>query len=306
MGQLDRISSPADVRRLTSQPGRRPRRRDPHLPGRPGLPHRRPPRPEPRRRRADDRDAPGLRVAAGHDGVRHGPPGLRAQAAHRPAATSRSCAARAGCPATRSRAESEHDVVENSHASTALCWADGIARANQLQRPRRPARRRRDRRRRPHRRHGLGGAQQHRRRPGPAGSSSSSTTTAAPTRRRSAASPHHLDTLRTTPRLRARPVDWGKRDAAHASGAPGRPAYDALHGVKKGLKDVVAPQGMFEDLGIKYIGPVDGHDLAAIEQRPAQRQGVRRPGHRARHHREGPRLRARPSRTWPTGSTPSA
>lgn len=29
-----------------------------------------------------------------------------------------------------SRAESDHDVVENSHASTALSWADGIARAN--------------------------------------------------------------------------------------------------------------------------------------------------------------------------------
>ena len=30
------------------------------------------------------------------------------------------------------RAESEHDVVENSHASTALSWADGIAKARQL------------------------------------------------------------------------------------------------------------------------------------------------------------------------------
>src|SRR5690625_4863867 len=34
---------------------------------------------------------------------------------------------------------------------------------------------------------------------------------------------------------------------------------------RKGVKDVLAPQGMFEDLGIKYIGPVDGHDLAAME-----------------------------------------
>jgi len=31
-----------------------------------------------------------------------------------------------------SRAESEHDVIENSHASTALSWADGIAKARQL------------------------------------------------------------------------------------------------------------------------------------------------------------------------------
>ena len=31
-----------------------------------------------------------------------------------------------------SRSESEHDVVENSHASTALSWADGIAKAHRL------------------------------------------------------------------------------------------------------------------------------------------------------------------------------
>jgi 1-deoxy-D-xylulose-5-phosphate synthase len=43
-------------------------------------------------------------------------------------------------------------------------------------------------------------------------------------------------------------------------------AYDALHGLKKGIKDVVAPQGMFEDLGLKYIGPVDGHDEPAVER----------------------------------------
>ncbi|NUT04164.1 MAG: 1-deoxy-D-xylulose-5-phosphate synthase, partial [Hamadaea sp.] len=45
----------------------------------------------------------------------------------------------------------------------------------------------------------------------------------------------------------------------------GRPLYEALHAIKKGIKDAVAPQAMFEDLGIKYIGPVDGHDQAAVE-----------------------------------------
>ena len=45
----------------------------------------------------------------------------------------------------------------------------------------------------------------------------------------------------------------------------GAPLYDALHGVKRGLKDMLAPQGMFEDLGLKYFGPVDGHDIAALE-----------------------------------------
>jgi 1-deoxy-D-xylulose-5-phosphate synthase len=46
----------------------------------------------------------------------------------------------------------------------------------------------------------------------------------------------------------------------------GPPIYDTLHGMKKGLKDIVAPQGMFEDLGLKYVGPVDGHDVLAVER----------------------------------------
>ncbi len=74
---------------------------------------------------------------------------------------------------------------------------------------------------------------------------------------------HHLSTLRTT-RGYERFLEWG-RSALQRSGAPGRLAYEALHGVKKGLKDVVAPQGLFEDLGVKYLGPVDGHDVAALE-----------------------------------------
>jgi 1-deoxy-D-xylulose-5-phosphate synthase len=41
--------------------------------------------------------------------------------------------------------------------------------------------------------------------------------------------------------------------------------YETLHGMKKGIKDIVAPQGMFEDLGLKYVGPVDGHDEQAVE-----------------------------------------
>ena len=45
----------------------------------------------------------------------------------------------------------------------------------------------------------------------------------------------------------------------------GPPLYAALHGVKRGMKDALAPQGMFEDLGLKYLGPVDGHDLSTLE-----------------------------------------
>ncbi|MVW16838.1 1-deoxy-D-xylulose-5-phosphate synthase, partial [Escherichia coli] len=52
------------------------------------------------------------------------------------------------------------------------------------------------------------------------------------------------------------------------SGTPlvGRAAYEWLHGVKMGLKDVLAPQGLFADLGMKYVGPVDGHDIRALER----------------------------------------
>jgi 1-deoxy-D-xylulose-5-phosphate synthase len=45
----------------------------------------------------------------------------------------------------------------------------------------------------------------------------------------------------------------------------GKPAYDLLHGLKSGIKDVLAPQGLFSDLGMKYLGPIDGHDIGALE-----------------------------------------
>ena len=40
--------------------------------------------------------------------------------------------------------------------------------------------------------------------------------------------------------------------------------------MKKGIKDIIAPQGMFEDLGLKYMGPIDGHDITAMERALAQ------------------------------------
>ncbi|MCL1907428.1 MAG: 1-deoxy-D-xylulose-5-phosphate synthase [Propionibacteriaceae bacterium] len=45
----------------------------------------------------------------------------------------------------------------------------------------------------------------------------------------------------------------------------GRPTYELLHGLKVGLKDILAPQGLFSDLDLKYIGPVDGHHRSAVE-----------------------------------------
>ena len=45
----------------------------------------------------------------------------------------------------------------------------------------------------------------------------------------------------------------------------GKAVYSVLHGIKTGVKDVVSPQELFADLGLKYMGPVDGHNLAATE-----------------------------------------
>ncbi len=161
------------------------------------------------------------------------------------------------------RAESEHDVVENSHASTSLSWADGIARGRALR--------------------GedgrsvvavvgdgaLTGGMAWEALNNIAASSDRPLVVVVNDNERSYAPTiggmaHHLSTLRAT-RGYERFLDWGKQ-ALHRGGTPGRLAYDALHGVKKGLKDIVAPQGLFEDLGLKYLGPVDGHDLEALER----------------------------------------
>jgi 1-deoxy-D-xylulose-5-phosphate synthase len=160
------------------------------------------------------------------------------------------------------RAESVHDVVENSHASTALSWADGIAKAREL--------------RGEHHRSvvavigdgALTGGMAWEALNNIAGGTdrrlvivvNDNGRSYAPTIGGLAA---HLDSLRTN-RGYESVLSWGK-STLRRSGPPGRFAYEALHGLKKGLKDVVAPQGMFEDLGLKYIGPVDGHDERSVE-----------------------------------------
>ncbi len=73
----------------------------------------------------------------------------------------------------------------------------------------------------------------------------------------------HLSTLRLQPGY-----EWvlrsGKQALAHTP-VVGRAIYAGLHAAKRGLKDALAPQVLFEDLGLKYLGPVDGHDLRAME-----------------------------------------
>jgi 1-deoxy-D-xylulose-5-phosphate synthase len=169
---------------------------------------------------------------------------------------------RGGLSGYPSRAESRHDVVENSHASTSLSWADGIAKARRLSGER-------DR----HTVAVIGdGALT-------GGMAWEALNTIAADKdlplvivvndnersygQTKGGLAEHLATLRTT-RGYERFLAWGKQ-TLHRTPVVGGAVYDTLHGVKKGLKDIVAPQGMFEDLGLKYIGPVDGHDIEAME-----------------------------------------
>jgi 1-deoxy-D-xylulose-5-phosphate synthase len=161
-----------------------------------------------------------------------------------------------------SRAESEHDIVENSHASTALSWADGIANARRLQG-------RRDR-------YTVAVIGDGALTGGMAWEAINNISadkdlplvivvndnerSYAPT---TGGLADHLATLRMT-RGYERFLDWGKNTLARTP-VVGSAMYETLHGMKKGLKDIVAPQGMFEDLGLKYLGPIDGHDEAAVE-----------------------------------------
>ncbi|MGP5495876.1 1-deoxy-D-xylulose-5-phosphate synthase [Corynebacterium flavescens] len=44
----------------------------------------------------------------------------------------------------------------------------------------------------------------------------------------------------------------------------GERAFDALHAVKEGVKSTVLPTEMFPELGIKYVGPINGHNVGAL------------------------------------------
>lgn len=161
------------------------------------------------------------------------------------------------------RRESEHDVIENSHASTALSWADGVSRGFSL----------------------TGQSQRHvvavvGDGALTGGMSWEALNNLSPESDRNLVivvndnersySPTigglatYLTTLRASKEYE-RILGRGKR-MLHNTPVVGKYIYGTLHGMKKGIKDMVAPQGMFEDLGFKYLGPIDGHDIAAMEK----------------------------------------
>ena len=161
------------------------------------------------------------------------------------------------------RRESDHDVIENSHASTALSWADGVSRGFSL--TGQPDR------------HVVAvvgdGALT-------GGMSWEALNNLSPESDRNLVivvndnersySPTigglatYLTTLRASKEYE-RILSRGKR-MLHNTPFVGKYIYGTLHGIKKGMKDMLAPQGMFEDLGFKYLGPIDGHDIEAMER----------------------------------------
>ncbi len=170
---------------------------------------------------------------------------------------------RGGVAGYPNRQESEHDVVENSHASTALSWSDGIAKGFSLtnQKDRTVVCVVGD--------GALTGGMSWEALNNIAASKNEKLVIIVNDNERSY-SPTiggvatYLSTLRTTSGYE-RFLDWGK-GVLEKTPVVGQPIYETLHGVKKGIKDIVAPQGMFEDLGLKYFGPVDGHNIEAVEK----------------------------------------
>ena len=170
---------------------------------------------------------------------------------------------RGGIAGYPNRSESEHDVIENSHASTALSWGDGISRGFSItgQSDRSVVVVVGD--------GALTGGMSWEALNNIASAKDRNLVLVVNDNERSY-SPTiggvatYLSTLRVTQGYE-RFLDWGK-EVLHKTPVVGAPIYETLHGVKKGIKDIVAPQGMFEDLGLKYMGPIDGHDFLALEK----------------------------------------
>jgi len=160
------------------------------------------------------------------------------------------------------RAESEHDLVENSHASTSLSYADGLAKAYRLR--------------------GetdrtvvavigdgaLTGGMAWEALNNIAVAKDSRLVIVVNDNGRSyqptiGGLANHLTLVRVNQRYE-NVLDYIKTTLTRTP-VVGPPLYGTLHGVKKGLKDVLQPQVLFEDLGLKYLGPIDGHDEQAVE-----------------------------------------
>ena len=171
-----------------------------------------------------------------------------------------------------SRDESEHDLVENSHASTALSYADGLAKAYRLR-------------------------GEHRHVVAVVGDGALTGGMCWEALNNIAATDNpvvivvndngrsysptiggladHLATLRTTQGYE-RTLGTVKTALARTP-VIGGPVYTVLHGLKRGIKDFLQPQVLFEDLGLKYVGPIDGHDTVLMESALRRAKAFGRP-----------------------------
>src|ERR1700722_17872940 len=175
---------------------------------------------------------------------------------------------------TGRRAESEHDLVENSHASTSLSYADGMAKAYRL--------------RGEYDRTVVAVIGDGALTGGMAWEALNNIAVARDSRLVIVVNDNgrsyqptigglasHLSTIRVNQRYE-QVLDLIKTTVT-STPIVGSPLFGALHGAKKGLKDFLQPQVLFEDLGIKYIGPVDGHDEATVEHALRQANEYRGP-----------------------------
>ncbi|MBT0567952.1 1-deoxy-D-xylulose-5-phosphate synthase [Williamsia sp. CHRR-6] len=167
---------------------------------------------------------------------------------------------RDGLTGYQERAESEHDWVESSHASAALSYADGLSKAFELS-----------------------GQDRHVVAVVGDGALTGGMCWEALNNIASGNRPlvvvvndngrsyaptiggfaDHLSALRMQPGYER--VLEGARRAITGVPKVGSLAFAMLHSVKSGMKDFLSPQAMFSDLGVKYLGPVDGHDQHALE-----------------------------------------
>lgn len=187
---------------------------------------------------------------------------------------------RGGLSGYPSRAESEHDWVENSHASTSLSWADGLAKAFRL---------------RGEERwvvavigdgaltggmawEGLnnisvGGEERLVIVVNDNGRSYTPTVGGLATQLSGLGK--QLSAIRTDRRYER--FLRGIKEKVLAAPVIGQMVFGLMHGFKTGVKDVLVPQGMFPDLGLKYVGPIDGHDVEAVELALQQAKGFSAP-----------------------------
>lgn len=134
-----------------------------------------------------------------------------------------------------SRQESEHDVIENSHASTALSWADGLARAHRLR-----------------------------------GVTDRVVAVIGDGALTGGMAWEALNNIAAAP---DRPVIVVLNDNTRSYA----PTAGALAGHLAALRGPDAPQALFEQLGLAYLGPVDGHDIAVLEEALRRAAALGRP-----------------------------